>query len=1112
MEAVSKDPARGEAPARLRTARLAGIAGLALGAAVLVGWAMDIPVLKTVLPDLIAMQPWSAVGFIAGGAALLSGTARWRGACYIRRTACLVLLAIAGLAVAGRCGFDPGSDTWLFPKAVRAQSAGNYAQPGQIAGVTAAAMVCLAAALLLVYDRRRWPSILFSLIASVGLFLVTVPLLAYVFGLHTVARVTPIALHTTVGFVILFVGAITLRPDAGWLAAIAGTRPGTKTARLLLPLVVAGPVVLAYLFEAGRQAGFYGTDFRLALTTVSTVAFLAISVVWSVRRVDKFRDAQLAAAEAARASEARLRTLTEAIPQLVWTCAPDGACTHLSVQWLRYTRVAEADHLGYGWVEVVHPEDRLRLLGEWERSVQSGQVFDTEVRLRGADGGFRWFKQRAVPMLRADGSVEQWFGTSTDITDLMKVRQDLADSEARYRILFEQAAVGIVQLTLDGRILRANPSLCDMLGYDCGELAGRSFRDITHPDDAELDERALALLLTGEVSSFAREKRYMRRDGTPLWVRVESSIAREGLLCEPYRISVVVDISERKEAEEALFQEKERAEVTLHCIGDAVITTDTNASVTYLNPVAERLTGWGLEEAKGQPLPVVFRIIDEETRKPVPNPVQRALRERRVTGLPEHTVLVSRFGEEHAIDDSAAPIHDRAGGVLGAVLVFHDVSETRRLSRQLQHDAAHDALTGLVNRREFERRLERSVASARRHGLEHALCYFDLDQFKLVNDTAGHAAGDALLKQVKGLLVGKFRDRDTLARLGGDEFALLLDNCGLDEACRIAEIIVATFREWRFAWKNRTFHVGASAGVAAIGRGCESAAQALSQADVACYTAKEHGRNRVHVYRGDGVKPSSHHARMILAATLNDALNENRFRLFAQPIVPLAGEVGPARNEVLLRLQDESGAIILPDTFIPAAERYGMMARIDRWVIENALKTCAATGGACAGAELSLNLSGDSLSSDDLVDFVLHAFRANGVRPDAICFEITETAIRNLDNALKFVEEMRRHGCRIALDDFGSGQSSFHYLRALPADYLKIDGAFVRNINEDEQNEAVVAAINEVGHKLGIATIAEYVQDLPTADRLRRIGVDYGQGYAFGAPAPLERALLAAAA
>lgn len=1110
MQAAS-NPAPIEAPARLRTARVCGSAALVLGLAVLLGWALDIRALKSVLPDLVAMQPWAAAGFVTGGIALVAASLRGPAMPVLRVTASLALLAIAAQAMLEHAGLDLGVGTWLFPDAVRAQSA--YAHPGRVALVTGVAMVFLAGALLLACDRRRWASSLFSLLATVGLFLVTVPLVAYLFGLRTVALVTPIALHTTVGFVILFVGVITLRPDAGWLAAVAGSRPGTKTVRLLLPLVVAGPVLLAYVFEAGRQAGLYGADFRLALTTVTTVAFLAISVVWSVRRVDQLRDAQLAAAEKARASEARLRTLTEAIPQLVWTCGPDGACTYLSPQWRAHTGGGAPEHLGHAWLEAIHPDDRLRLVREWERSVQSGEVLDTEVRIRGAAGQYHWFKQRAVPLLRPDGGVGQWFGTSTDVTDIMKARQDLADSEARYRILFEQAAVGIVQLSLEGRILRANPRLCEMLGYGCDQLVGRNFRDITHPDDLGLDEQALRLLLTGEIPSYAREKRYLREDGTPLWVRVESSIAREGLAGEPYRISVVVDISERKQAEEALFQEKERAEVTLHCIGDAVITTDTAAAVTYLNPVAERLTGWSLEEAKGQSLPMVFRIIHEETRKPVADPVHRCLREGRVTGLPEHTVLISRFGEEHAIDDSAAPIHERGGGVLGAVLVFHDVSETRRLSRQLQHDAAHDALTGLVNRREFERRLERAVASAKRHGLEHAVCYFDLDQFKLVNDTAGHAAGDALLKQVRPLLTGKFRERDTLARLGGDEFALLLDNCRLDEAARIAGIVVATFHAWRFPWKNRTFQVGASAGVAAIDRGCESAAHALAQADVACYTAKENGRNRVHVYRGDGIKPSAHHARMMLAATLNDALNENRFRLFCQPIVPLGDrEAEPPRNEVLLRLQDDNGAIILPSTFIPAAERYGMMARIDRWVIENALRACAATGCVHACPELSLNLSGDSLGSDDLAEFVLHVFRANDIRPQSICFEITETAaIRNVDNALKFIEEMRGHGCRIALDDFGSGQSSFHYLRTLPADYLKIDGAFVRNISEDEQNEAVVAAINDVGHKLGIATIAEYVQDLETAERLRRIGVDYAQGHAFGRPTPLEHALRAAA-
>ena len=455
------------------------------------------------------------------------------------------------------------------------------------------------------------------------------------------------------------------------------------------------------------------------------------------------------------------------------------------------------------------------------------------------------------------------------------------------------------------------------------------------------------------------------------------------------------------------------------------------------------------------------------------------------------------------------PIRDRDGAVLGAVLVFRDVSETRRLARQLAHEAAHDALTGLVNRREFEQRLERAVASAQRHRLGHALCYFDLDQFKLVNDTAGHAAGDALLKQVRGLLVGKFRERDTLARLGGDEFALLLENCELNEACRIAEGIVAAFREWQFTWAGRAFQIGISAGVVAVTPDCKNAQQLLTEADVACYTAKEQGRNRVYVYRKDGAYPSPHHAQMLMASSLRDALAENQFCLYGQPIVSLSEGNGIRRRyEVLLRMVERDHGIVLPGTFIPAAERYGLMAAIDRWVIENAFRAYDARDGSSDRVEIAINLSGDSLSTDDLAKFVLHQFATHNIRSERVCFEITETAaIQNLDHALQFIGEIKARGGRFALDDFGSGLSSFRYLRELPADYLKIDGSFVCNMSRNAHDRAVVAAINEVGHTLGIDTIAEHAHDAATVRSLRQMGVDYAQGYAFGAPAPLEQLL-----
>jgi diguanylate cyclase (GGDEF)-like protein len=422
-------------------------------------------------------------------------------------------------------------------------------------------------------------------------------------------------------------------------------------------------------------------------------------------------------------------------------------------------------------------------------------------------------------------------------------------------------------------------------------------------------------------------------------------------------------------------------------------------------------------------------------------------------------------------------------------------------------DRAHDALTGLINRREFERRLERAVASAKRYGSQHALCYFDLDQFKLINDTAGHAAGDALLKQVQGVMSGKFRERDTLARVGGDEFALLLENCGLDEASRIAEIIVTGFREWRFVCDGRAFHVGASVGVVGITADVESAAELLSQADVACHAAKEGGRGCVYVNRKDGVEASPHRDQALVADTLRNALEQNRLRLFCEPIVELSGDATdprPCRYELLLRLLDAKGRLVLPKAFIPAAERYGMMSAIDRWVIETAFRAYAGTF-APRRLEIAVNISGDSLNDDDFPKFVLAQLEASSVPPDRICFDITETAaIYHLDRAVEFVTRIKTVGSRVALDDFGSGLSSLTYLRLLTADYLKIDGSLVRDMVNSPRDEALVAAINQVGHALGITTVAEYAHSTAIVDRLRQLGVDCAQGYAFGAPMPME--------
>jgi diguanylate cyclase (GGDEF)-like protein/PAS domain S-box-containing protein len=697
-----------------------------------------------------------------------------------------------------------------------------------------------------------------------------------------------------------------------------------------------------------------------------------------------------------------------------------------------------------------------------------------------------------------------------DIAEREQAERALQHSERRFKDFAASASDWFWEMGPDLRFIWVSDQITTLLGVSPEDVIGKTRNEIAAAWASD-EQWSLHLRDMWDRRPF-KDFRYRitDADGETLHMSVSGvPVFGDNREFLGYR-GTGANITKQTRAEEALFEEKERAQVTLHSIGDAVITTDAKRVVEYLNPVAETLTGWTNEEARGLSLDTVFRIIEEDSRELAPDPVARCLGQGKIVGLTSHSVLIDRHGREYAIEDTAAPIRDGEGRVLGAVLVFHDVSETRRMARQLAHDATHDALTGLINRREFERRLEHTVMSTKRHGTYHVLCYLDLDQFKLVNDTAGHAAGDELLKRVRGLLAGKFRDRDTLARLGGDEFGLLLDNCELPEALGICDIIVATFRDYRFKWQGRSFRIGASMGLVPVTADAESAAQLLSQADVACYTAKELGRSQVHVYRKEGAQPSRRHTEIILVSGLQDALEQNRFVLYCQPIVDLSPDDGaPLRFEVLLRLRD-GGDLVLPHAFIPAAERYGLMAAIDRWVVRRAFRRCTRIFGAESNVEIAINLSGNSLSDDSLLDFLTEQFAASTVSPGQVCFEITETsAIRNLGKAAEFLTEIKKMGCRFALDDFGAGLSSFTYLKTFPADYLKIDGSFVRDMADSAIDQAMVAAINEVGHTLGMKTIAESVESEVVAERLATLGVDWAQGYALGVPVPFDETVRA---
>jgi len=582
---------------------------------------------------------------------------------------------------------------------------------------------------------------------------------------------------------------------------------------------------------------------------------------------------------------------------------------------------------------------------------------------------------------------------------------------------------------------------------------------------------------------------------------------REALLASEERlVGSLSDIQKRKQVEALLFEEKERAQVTLASIADAVVTVDTASRIEYMNPVAERLTGWPLGEARQRPVAEVFAAVDEVTGAPIPDPVGRALAEGAVIEADGNVVLLCRGAESIAIDYSVAPIRDRAARTVGAVLVVQDMSRERQYAARLSNLASHDALTGLLNRREFEQRLRAIVEHRDSEQGQHAVLYLDLDQFKVVNDTSGHAAGDELLRQIGALLRPRLREGDVLARLGGDEFGVLLPHCPPAPALRIAEALRRAIIDFRFAWKNRSFTIGVSIGLVNLADGPHTLASVLSAADAACYLAKDKGRNRVQVYRPEDSEVAHRRGEMEWVNRLHRALAEDRLCLYSQPMRAMHVTGAEAsHHELLVRLIDEHDELIAPIAFIPAAERYHLMPSIDRWVIRTVFRLLAdrrAAGDAAAVAgTYAINLSGASIGDDQFLDYVRESFTRFGIPHRSICFEITETtAVTSLSKAADFIGALREPGCRFALDDFGVGVSSFTYLKQLPVDYLKIDGSFVRNMLHDPVDAAMVEAIHRIGRVMGKQTIAESVESAATLEALRSVGVDFAQGNAIAPP------------
>ena len=769
--------------------------------------------------------------------------------------------------------------------------------------------------------------------------------------------------------------------------------------------------------------------------------------------------------------------------------------------------------------ELAHTQQLLR-----EHFAGRSESYITEVRLKRRDGRWIWLQDRGRLVTRTpDGKPEWMFGIHIDIGRMKQQEAELRRAQSLLERSNELAGVGGWELDLRTQELYWSDQTCRIHGVPPGHRPRLEEALAFYPPEARQQVEAAVQAGVASGSGWDLELPFVRRDGARLMVHALGRVEHEN--GQPARlVGAFQDISARVEQQAreqalaaALAREHELLRVTLHSIGDAVITTDREGRVTWLNPVAERLTGWPEARAQGRPLGEVFRIVNEHTRQPAPDPVWACLQSDRVATLAEHTLLLARDGREIGIEDSAAPIRGADGLVHGAVLVFHDVTEQRRLAGEVRHRAAHDALTGLPNRAEFELRLRACLERTQRDGGHHVLLFIDLDQFKLVNDACGHAAGDELLRQVARLLQQTVRGSDTLARLGGDEFAVILEHCTGEQALRVATLVCERVDGYRYVHGERRFRVGTSIGLVPVDARWSDTDALMKAADAACYAAKEAGRNRVHVWHDGDEAVRVHQGQMQWATRLEQAIDEGRFVLHAQRIVRTGGALdriaGPPtagwHGEVLVRLHAADGSLVMPGAFLPAAERFKLAARVDGWVLRRTLALLAAAPADRAPGLLSVNLSGQSIGDAAFRRLALSALQqAGGAVCRRLCLEITETtAIANLAEASAFIGQLHEHGVKVALDDFGAGSASFGYLKQLPVDLLKIDGQFVRNLLHDALDEAAVRAFVDVARVLKLQTVAEFVDEPALLPRLRELGVQWAQGYLLHRPEPLESML-----
>lgn len=694
--------------------------------------------------------------------------------------------------------------------------------------------------------------------------------------------------------------------------------------------------------------------------------------------------------------------------------------------------------------------------------------------------------------------------THRDLLERIKVldRQKLSNDNL-IRLLLKEAPFALVLINGEREVIQSNRAAELLFQRSASELVGQKC-------DAILD----CFARCAECPALARDDKIeaeeldgfgSQREAIPL-MRNAVVIDREK---DPLILEAFIDLSEHKKNRESIERLSEFNRLLVESTGEGILSVDRELRCTFTNRAAAGMLGYTVQELIGQDIHALIHCKSED-ETPLPKqvlPIAKVIESN--TGLEASEVFWNKSGHAVPVQYTCNPLHD-GQSVSGAVIVYRNVSEARATARKLDYLASHDLLTGLLNRHAFEKELAGLLARPHEHEHGHMLCYIDLDQFKLVNDTCGHSAGDELLRQLSALIHGKLRKSDVLARLGGDEFGLILCDCPPDKALDIARSVLAQIGEYRFSWDGKVFSLGASIGLVELGVGMADAGAAMSAADSACYMAKEHGRNRVHVFQSNDQDLHKHQLQIEWVNRIRAALNDGRLMLMAQAIAPVNDPREKYRHmELLLRLFDDTGQMISPGTFITAAERYGFMSQVDKWVVSEALKILDLNRHYLERLEyICINLSGQSITDDLFLAYLLEQFCEHPDIATHICLEITETAaVANLSRATQFMRRLKEVGCVFALDDFGSGMSSFAYLKNLPVDFLKIDGNFVRDMAHDRVDYAMVEAIHRVGNVMNLKTIAEFVEDAEILDHLRHIGVDYAQGYGIHVPEPLDRFL-----